>query len=138
MNNSKPIVFHLVDDNDIDIAVNSKLLQLVNLTTSIHTYNGGVKFIKELKENPDRFSGHHNIVLLDIMMPVSNGFDCLDFMQTMPEETQKKFSVYMLSSTIDRKDIQRAEAYPMVEKVLEKPLDVYLLKRAIQLLNPEA
>jgi CheY-like chemotaxis protein len=137
MSFSKSIVFHLVDDNDIDIAVNSKLLQLVNLTTSIHTYSGGVKFIKELKENPNRFSGHHNIVLLDIMMPISNGFDCLDYMQTMTEESQKDFTVFMLSSTIDRKDIQKAEAYPMVERVLEKPLDVYLLKRAIQLLNPE-
>jgi CheY-like chemotaxis protein len=134
MSSKKLIVFHLVDDNDIDIAVNSKLLQLVNLADTIHTYSGGVKFIQELEKNPQRFEGHLNIVLLDIMMPVSDGFDCLEFLRTLSDERQKDIVVFMLSSTIDRKDIQRAEAYPMVQKVLEKPLDIYLLKKAIQTL----
>ncbi len=131
------IVFHLVDDNDIDIAVNSKLLQIVQLSETIFTYSGGVKFLNELKYEPAKFLTHHNIILLDIMMPISNGFDCLEYMQTMSDEMKKTMSVFMLSSTIDRNDIMRAEAYPMVIKVLEKPLDIYLLKKAVEELFQE-
>ena len=131
------IVFHLVDDNDIDIAVNMKLLQIVKLTESIHTYGGGQKFLSEVDAYGEKFNGHHNIILLDIMMPVINGFDCLEHLHKLPEERRKHFSVYMLSSTIDRNDIMRAEAYPLVKKVLEKPLDVYLLKKSVQELVEE-
>ncbi len=131
------IVFHLVDDNDIDIAVNMKLLQIVNLTDSIYTYSGGQKFLSEVDADGEKFKGHHNIILLDIMMPVINGFDCLEHLHKLSEERRKHFSVYMLSSTIDRNDIMRAEAYPLVKKVLEKPLDVYLLKKSVQELVEE-
>lgn len=132
MSINRPIAFHLVDDNDIDIAVNSKLLQLVNLSTVIHTYGGGLKFLKELKSEGERFTAFHNVVLLDKMMPIVNGFDCLEQLQLLSDEQKKTFDVFMLSSTIDRKDIMRAESFPMVRRVLEKPLDVYLLKKAIE------
>jgi CheY-like chemotaxis protein len=71
------------------------------------------------------------------MMPVINGFDCLEHLHQLPEERRKHYSVYMLSSTIDRNDIMRAEAYPLVKKVLEKPLDVYQLKKSVQELVEE-
>ncbi len=132
MSTKRQIAFHLVDDNDIDIAVNSKLLQLVNLSTVIHTYGGGLKFLKELKSEGERFTAFHNVVLLDIMMPIVNGFDCLEQLQLLSDEQKKTFDVFMLSSTIDRKDIMRAESFSMVRRVLEKPLDVYLLKKAIE------
>lgn len=131
------IAFHLVDDNDIDIAVNMKLLQIVDLTSKIYTYGGGQKFLTDVDSDPSKFNGHHNIVLLDIMMPVINGFDCLEHLHNLPEDRRQTFSVYMLSSTIDRNDIMRAEAYPLVRKVLEKPLDVYLLKKSVQELVEE-
>ena len=132
MSLKKKIAFHLVDDNDIDIAVNTKLLQLMQLTDVIHTYGGGVKFLEELKSFDSKFTGQHNIILLDIMMPIANGFDCLDQLQLLDEDKKRNFDVFMLSSTIDRNDIMRAEAYHMVRRVLEKPLDIYLLKRCIE------
>ena len=132
MSLKQKIAFHLVDDNDIDIAVNTKLLQLMGLTDTIYTYVGGVKFLEELKQIDEKFASHHNIILLDIMMPIANGFDCLEQLQQLSDEDKKRIDVFMLSSTIDRNDIMRAEGYPMVRKVLEKPLDIYLLKRCIE------
>jgi hypothetical protein len=42
--------------------------------------------------------------------------------------------VFMLSSSIDRNDIKRAESYPMVKRILEKPLDVYQFKQALNVI----
>ncbi|MFN0030661.1 MAG: response regulator [Flavobacteriales bacterium] len=136
MSLNRKISFHLVDDNDIDIAVNTKLLQLMGLTDTIYTYGGGLKFLEELKQLGEKFNSQHNIILLDIMMPMANGFDCLEQLQQLSEGDKKRIDVFMLSSTIDRNDIMRAEGYPMVRKVLEKPLDIYLLKRCIEEMYP--
>jgi hypothetical protein len=40
--------------------------------------------------------------------------------------------VFMLSSSIDRTNISKAEKFSMVKRVIEKPLDVYTLKLALE------
>ena len=122
---------YLVDDNDIDIAVNSKLLELGNMGKHVRSFGSAIRFMNELRTNPSAFIGHQNLLLLDIMMPAMNGFEFMNEFQHMPKEITDTFTVYMLSSTIDRNDIRRAEATPHVLRVLEKPLDIYLLKNLL-------
>ena len=38
------------------------------------------------------------------------------------------FTVFMLSATLDREDLERAEGHPIVEALLPKPLDVHQLR----------
>ena len=72
--NLSDIHFHLVDDNDIDTSVNMKLLQLANISSHVSTYSSAVKFLSTFNENPSIFTQGPNIVLLDIMMPVMDGY----------------------------------------------------------------
>ncbi len=132
MSSLSEITFHLVDDNDIDIAVNTKLLQLAQISPNILAYNSATAFLDKIKREPESFLKTSNVVLLDIMMPKINGFECLDQLGEMSEELKSHIMVFMLSSSIDRNDIRRAETYPMVQKVLEKPLDIYLLKKSLE------
>lgn len=132
MSHIKDIVFHLVDDNDIDIAVNTKLLQLSELSQHIHAYNSAERFLTEIASNPEKFTSSENVVLLDIMMPNIDGFQCLDKLTALEDNLKSHFTVFMLSSSIDRNDIRRAESFDLVQKVLEKPLDIYLLKKALE------
>lgn len=126
------IVFYLVDDNDIDIAVNTKLLQLAQISNQIHTFNNAGSFLDVVKAHPDQFESQDSVLLLDIMMPKINGFECLDQLKAMPEPIRDRIKVFMLSSSIDRNDIRRAEEYQMVQRVLEKPLDIYTLKKSLE------
>lgn len=126
------IVLYLVDDNDIDIAVNTKLLQLAQISNQIHTFNNAGSFLDEVKAHPDQFENQDSVLLLDIMMPSINGFECLDQLKAMAETIRDRIKVFMLSSSIDRNDIRRAEEYQMVQRVLEKPLDIYALKKSLE------
>lgn len=128
----KNIVFHLVDDNDIDIAVNTKLLQLSQISEDIHVYNNATSFLSAIKGGDAVFHSENQVLLLDIMMPVMSGFDCLDELSKPEFAAYSNLKVFMLSSSIDRNDIRRAESYTIVQKVLEKPLDVYLLKKFLE------
>jgi CheY-like chemotaxis protein len=130
--NLSDIHFHLVDDNDIDTSVNMKLLQLGNISNLFSTYSSAIKFLANLKEHPEVFAHGRHIVLLDIMMPVMDGFDCLAELEKMNPSLTQNIDVFMLSSSIDRNNISKAEKFAIVKRVIEKPLDVYLLKMALE------
>jgi CheY-like chemotaxis protein len=108
----------LIDDNEIDLKINSKLISLVNLFEEIITCQSGEEALDYLNKHlssPERLP---NFILLDIQMPEMDGFEFLERYGNFPD----KRPVAMLSSTLDFSDVKRAEASPYVVKLLKKPL----------------
>jgi CheY-like chemotaxis protein len=126
----KPVRIFLVDDNEIDLVVNEKLLLLAHLADTVVPFSEAPAFLERVAgaADLDRF---HNVLLLDIMMPGMNGFECATAFAALPEEITRHFQVFVLSSSIDRNDIRRADEIRIVQRVLEKPLDAYILKGLI-------
>lgn len=130
----KRVIVHLIDDNDIDNAVNKKLMNLAQIGDETRIYTDGSKFLQAISAEGNEFASASNIVLMDIMMPGMTGFETMDKFNLMEDSIIENFDVFMISSTIDRNDIKRAENTPRVHKILEKPLDVYFLKKLIEAL----
>lgn len=130
MNNDLHVL--LIDDNDVDIIVNSKLIKLAGITDRIVPFTNGEDFIDHIGKHPETITSGNTVILMDIQMPVMDGFKCLErFTDEFPEQAAM-CSIYMLSSSIDKKDIQHAEKIDYIIRVLEKPLDVYSLRRHIE------
>lgn len=129
--NKKELNIFLIDDNDIDIVVNTKLLKLANITSRIRSFSNGTDALNYISSNEEELNQYQNVILLDIQMPVYNGFDIFAKFMELSDEIRKQCKVFMLSSSIDRNDIKKAEENKEIIKVLEKPLDVYLLKRLV-------
>jgi CheY-like chemotaxis protein len=62
------------------------------------------------------------LVLLDINMPVMNGFDFLDAYERLPIAGRPTMMVVMLTSSMDERDRQRAFSYASVKDYLRKPI----------------
>lgn len=122
----------LIDDNDVDIIVNSKLIKLAGITNRIVPFTNGEDFIEHIRQNPDVIHSGNTVVLMDIQMPMMDGFKCLEVFTSEFPELSDLCSIYLLSSSIDKRDIQRAEQIDYIIRVLEKPLDVYSLRRHIE------
>jgi CheY-like chemotaxis protein len=63
-----------------------------------------------------------DLIFLDIMMPVANGFDFLDEFKQLPGQVINKTKIVMLSSTLDENDIKRAKENKFVKFLIRKPL----------------
>ena len=87
----------------------------------IQTFNFPVKgfeYITKEYSNTD----NPTVLLLDINMPTWSGWDFLDNFEKLDEKIKKQFKIYMLSSSIDTNDKQRAKENKNVVNYIEKPL----------------
>jgi CheY-like chemotaxis protein len=63
-----------------------------------------------------------DLILLDINMPVMNGWDFLDLYAGIEDQIPKKICIVMLSSTVDQADYDKANSYTQVNGFYSKPL----------------
>jgi CheY-like chemotaxis protein len=73
------------------------------------------------------------IILLDLQMPDMNGFEFIDEFDHLPDLLRSRIKIFMLSSTIDTRDIEKAKASPHIIDLLPKPLEISFLKKKLSL-----
>lgn len=129
--------FWIVDDNEIDRVVNGRLIEAA-LGGTVRKFKDGPAFLEALMavsgveegdvEPGSAMAEGRMVVLLDILMPGMDGFGVLERMESLPSSALAGMMVFMLSATLDRSDLERAEGHPVVEALLPKPLDVHQLR----------
>lgn len=110
----------LVDDNPIDLLVNEKTIHNNVPGSEVVKCNSALDALEYLDKCGSR--AYPGVILLDIRMPFMDGFDFLESLEQrcVPPGS---FRIYMVSSSIDPADLQRARNHPMVMDFLEKPLN---------------
>ena len=75
------------------------------------------------------------IVFLDINMPEMDCWGFLDELKKMKSDIKNQFKIYILSSSINPADIEKAHANIFVEDFLSKPLNELILQKVINANN---
>lgn len=110
--------FLLVDDNPIDLLVNEKVITNQHAQHLIHKVRSGpeaLDYLAQTDELPD-------IILLDIKMPIMDGFAFIDEYRKLNEDITSHIRIYMVSSSIDPNDLRRVDESQWVNWLIEKPL----------------
>ncbi|MCB9261722.1 MAG: response regulator [Flavobacteriales bacterium] len=107
-------MIYLVDDDEIQNLINTRVVGLVSQSVAVRTFSGGEAALKAL----DTETSFPQLIFLDINMPKMNGWGFLD------EFTKRDYpiSIYMLSSSINSKDIEKSQTYKAVNGFISKPL----------------
>jgi len=121
----------IVDDDQIYLFVAKKMLQLAGYTGTIEEFKNGKLAFNAISTLMEKGNEMPDLILLDINMPIWDGWDFLDHL--MQTEEGKKVTVYIISSSQNPEDIHKAEEYSVIEDFLVKPIDkkelAELLKR---------
>jgi response regulator RpfG family c-di-GMP phosphodiesterase len=103
----------LIDDDPISTFITEKLIfKNIKIPYNIFKFSNAIDALKEV----DLIQPHY--LFLDLNMPEMSGWDFLEqfnYKKNNPE-------IYILTSSVDERDIKRAGKYSQVKKYLSKPL----------------
>jgi CheY-like chemotaxis protein len=109
----------LVDDDNVHHVVTSMLIKRLPFDLESTKAMDGREAIDQIKAHLDN---PPDLVLLDLNMPVMNGWEFLEeFNELLPKMPHQPV-VCILSSTIAPDDIERSNNYQTVHSFLSKPL----------------
>jgi len=120
---NKPIdLVMLVDDNDTDNFISKRIIEITSFASRVEVKNSGKSALDYLAENEDIPENLPNIIFLDINMPVVDGFVFLYEFEKFRELVRTKCKVIILSSSDNKRDIDKIVNNNYVIKFITKPL----------------
>jgi CheY-like chemotaxis protein len=117
----------IIDDDDIYIFLMKKSFAAMGINQEVISFLNGADALEELlqlKKNQEALPG---IILLDINMPIMDGWEFLNEFRKIQSENSTKIPIYIVSSSISNEDIEKSKTYPEIIDYLSKPLELETL-----------
>ena len=120
----------IIDDDDIFIYGLKRMMQVANFCDSIMIYRDGQEALDSLKAIIKNKEKLPDVILLDLNMPILDGWQFLDeFVQI---NLDQKITIYVVSSSVDPADVLKAQEYSVVSNYIVKPVSMEVLQEIFQ------
>jgi len=125
----------LIDDDSISLIITNKFLKRHQgfHESDICCYSKPEEGLESVRKELSDENTNNFWILLDVNMPIMNGWDFLDGLQEFNSEGRVK--VIMLTSSINDEDRDMAKSYASVIGFLSKPIDEEKVKNVYELIN---
>nr|WP_315174444.1 response regulator [uncultured Flavobacterium sp.] len=112
----------IVDDDNIYQIIVRKIIGKMELFSSFSSYKNGKDAIDALKKAAENNENIPDIILLDINMPVMDGWEFMDEIVSYKSKLNQKIAIYIVSSSIAVQDKDKAKTYTEILGFLSKPI----------------
>lgn len=116
----------IVDDDPTHLFITRKYLELSGLVKNIMIYKNGKEAYETLKAIFMASEKLPEIILLDLNMPIWDGWQFLDEFIKIPIENNIK--IYILTSSTSEEDKRKASEYNLKSNYLIKPITLNEIK----------
>lgn len=117
----------LVDDNDTDNFISKRIIEITKFAKRVEVKNSGKSALEYLEREQNNPENLPEIIFLDINMPIVDGFVFLFEFEMFAETLKNKCRIVILSSSDNKRDIEKIVDNEYVIKFLTKPLTENLL-----------
>lgn len=114
--------FIIIDDSQLDCFIGEKIIQNTGTFSSVKSYTQATEAYEVIKNSDPNTPEAMTIIVLDIQMPVMNGFQFVEAFERLPEDIRSNYAIFMFSSSINENDKNRLENHPCIRKFYGKPI----------------
>ncbi len=125
----------IIDDDPIFIYGTKRVIRDMDLAGEVIVFNNGQQAADAfllLAQSGQRFP---QIIFLDLNMPILDGWNFLEYFRDLTDGHECTTSIYVMSSSIDPRDMERVKSYPMVAEYLLKPMSPAELTKILHLVT---
>jgi len=122
----------IIDDDPIFVYGIKRIMNEIDFCDEIIVYANGESALNELGSLVQEGKKLPDVILLDLNMPVMDGWVFLDDFVKIPSHNQEHLSLYLLTSSINPSDIEKAKNYPIVNNFISKPVTISDLKHMLK------
>lgn len=128
---SKEIIC-LIDDDKVYQYTATKSLKATNVVRQVLVFNDGEEGYNYLVDNLNSRDNLPDIIFLDINMPYMDGWEFMaEFIKLQPK-LSKTITIYMVSSSVQKEDIERAEELELISDYIIKPITTQRFKEILE------
>lgn len=117
----------IIDDDKIYVNLVKKIIEIKKLSENLLIYKNGkeaLDYFKNIMETATDEGKLPDIIFLDLNMPVMDGWEFLNEFIKIKNNLSKKITLYVVSSSIDPRDLERAKSINLVTDYLIKPIEL--------------
>jgi CheY-like chemotaxis protein len=112
----------IIDDDDIFVYGTKRIMKEVGFCDQVLVFANGEDAITGLKELSANGESFPSVIFLDLNMPIMDGWEFLEALIKFPDFEKEAVTIYIISSSVDPRDIVRVKDYSIVSKYILKPI----------------
>ena len=114
----------VIDDDIIYQIIVNKIIEKSEMFSSISSFKNGKEALDAVTTSFNDNETLPDIILLDINMPIMDGWEFMEGMTLLKPSITKQIIVYVVSSSIAVEDKNKAKTYPDILGYLSKPVNI--------------
>ncbi|KQC34339.1 transcriptional regulator [Nonlabens sp. YIK11] len=134
---AKPFILSLIDDDEIYQYGFKRTVEKSRFAKKVLVFSDGEQAINFMIDNIANAQELPDVIFLDINMPIMNGFEFMEEYIKLKPKVGKRITIYMVSSSIDPTDVERAKSISELTDYIIKPVDESMLREILQKLEEE-
>ena len=119
----------LIEDDPVQIFLVTKLLEISKKMDQIWVFKNGKEAYDELKSRFENLGKVPDLILLDINMPIWDGWEFLKEFKALPIPDNIK--IYILTSSLSNEDFIKAEQNHLENYYIKKPINLEMLNKIL-------
>ena len=114
----------VIDDDPIYQIIVKKIIEKSEMFTEIYSFKNGKDAIDNLYKSSENSESVPDIILLDINMPIMDGWEFMEELGLIKTKFINEIVVYIVSSSIAIEDKNKSNSYENILGYLSKPINV--------------
>lgn len=122
----------IIDDDPIFIYGTKRLMAEIDFCETVLVFQNGQDAMDGLNKITAKGEKLPDVILLDLNMPIMNGWEFLEYFVKIPNFYREKVVIYIISSSVDPRDLERIKNYEAVKNYILKPISKKDLESALE------